>query len=455
MEHGDDYTPKAAPETATVSGITQRNLIVGRAHDPLEHEADTVADQMMRIPDPRPVLRGAPPVISRKCAAGEQLETKSDDTGAAVREAPPAVHEVVGSTGLPLDQRARRFFEPRFAADFSDVRVHGGDQAARSARAVGARAYAVGNHIVLGAPSLGLNNQAGLRLLAHELTHVMQQRGVEQPEHAVQVRRDADKLQTSDTAQVQGNGQAASAPTAPTVQKGGSINLKVQAPASVDGPTMGFVGVYKVMLFDAEMDFIANVNLNFPSGGDWEIGLVQNVEVVRSEVSYSSGGKVSIFIGLPLLDQNPDTNDIFLGDPEAIKNVSAGQTANVSFTRSDTPTTPPIMGLRTRCNNTISEHLESAVESTFFRIALVARQGTSVFQLAASEQYGYTWAFTVNANGIPDSPPQFQFSPNPPQLGLKVTSFTPVQTAPPGIMDFFAPAAVKAGAKYAQDCTKT
>jgi hypothetical protein len=83
--------------------------------------------------------------------------------------APPIVHNVLTSPGQPLDQPTRGFFEQRFQYDFSRVRVHTDAEAARSAAAVGARAYTVGPQIVFGPGS------RDRRLLGHELTHVVQQ----------------------------------------------------------------------------------------------------------------------------------------------------------------------------------------------------------------------------------------------------------------------------------------
>jgi hypothetical protein len=72
---------------------------------------------------------------------------------------------------------ARTFFEPRFGHDFSQVRVHSEATAVDSARAVNAHAYTVGSSIVLGATALRADALEGQRLLAHELTHVVQQSG--------------------------------------------------------------------------------------------------------------------------------------------------------------------------------------------------------------------------------------------------------------------------------------
>ena len=88
---------------------------------------------------------------------------------------PPIVHEVLNSPGQPLDAGTRAFMEPRFGHDFSGVRVHTGDKAAESARAVNALAYTVGRDVVFAESQYASNTIEGRRLIAHELTHVVQQ----------------------------------------------------------------------------------------------------------------------------------------------------------------------------------------------------------------------------------------------------------------------------------------
>jgi hypothetical protein len=99
-------------------------------------------------------------------------------TQAGPSEVPPIVHEVLHSTGKPLDAATRAFMEPRFGHDFSEVRVHTDAKAAESAWATNALAYTVGKDVVFGVGQYAPTSDAGRRLMAHELTHVMQQRDV-------------------------------------------------------------------------------------------------------------------------------------------------------------------------------------------------------------------------------------------------------------------------------------
>jgi hypothetical protein len=177
-------SPVAAPRPR--SNI-QRKLAIGPTDDPREHEADRVADEVMRMPDPAMFIGAAPPQISRKCAAcneeGEDTEKRQMKPATASQpqtgEAPGIVHEVVRSHGQPLDAASRDYFEPRFGHDFSGVRVHTDDRAAESAVSIGASAYTAGSNIAFAAGRYDPATSSGRRLLAHELAHVVQQSGRE------------------------------------------------------------------------------------------------------------------------------------------------------------------------------------------------------------------------------------------------------------------------------------
>jgi hypothetical protein len=87
-----------------------------------------------------------------------------------------AVHQLVSRGGQPLDKNTRAEMESAFGHDFGDVRLHTGADANVSAQRLGARAYTVGNDVVFGANAFDPGSDAGRRTLAHELTHVVQQR---------------------------------------------------------------------------------------------------------------------------------------------------------------------------------------------------------------------------------------------------------------------------------------
>src|SRR4028119_1688053 len=130
-------------------------------------------------------------VLQRKCAscgqhtlAGKEctecqkkrspLQRRSTNQ-AEPSEVPSIVHEVLRSPGQSLDTNTRTFMESRFGQDFSQVRVHTDTEAAASAQAVNALAYTVGNNVVFGAGQYPSRTHSGQLLMAHELTHVVQQ----------------------------------------------------------------------------------------------------------------------------------------------------------------------------------------------------------------------------------------------------------------------------------------
>jgi outer membrane protein OmpA-like peptidoglycan-associated protein len=159
----------------------QAKLEIGAVNDPLEREADAVADTVMRATSPPAAFSPAPVAVHRKCAACEEedgtVQRKQDGAVADVaRGVPESVQQILHSPGRTLDPDTRAFFEPRFGVDFSGVRVHDDDRAAQSARDVGAHAYAVSNHVAFAAGRFNPKTSDGRRLLAHELAHTVQQR---------------------------------------------------------------------------------------------------------------------------------------------------------------------------------------------------------------------------------------------------------------------------------------
>jgi hypothetical protein len=175
-------------------------LRIGDPNDAYEHEADRVAEEVISGRASKPhwslsTMRMTAP-LQRKCSCGastsasgdcEECKNKEKEDQQTVQRkataatspdfAPPIVYEVLNTPGSQLDQTTRDFFEPRFGQDLSGIRVHTGARAAKAADAVGARAYTMGNHVVMNTGQYAPRSTAGRRLLAHELTHVMQQRG--------------------------------------------------------------------------------------------------------------------------------------------------------------------------------------------------------------------------------------------------------------------------------------
>jgi Domain of unknown function (DUF4157)/Bacterial toxin 4 len=135
------------------------------AFDPLESEAELIAQKIVSMPPPsEPAIAPAVPRLRR---------ARVDD--AIPASAPPHVRDALHSPGLPLPDGARAFMEKRFGQSFAQVRIHTGAETAESAAAIEAQAYTVGNHVVLPPGRPHLESPQGRLLLAHELVHVIRQ----------------------------------------------------------------------------------------------------------------------------------------------------------------------------------------------------------------------------------------------------------------------------------------
>ncbi|MCX6674687.1 MAG: DUF4157 domain-containing protein [Methanothrix sp.] len=214
------------------SGIIQAKLVVNEPGDKYEQEADRIAEQVMSMPEPaaqkqvqracpeceeevqrqpeeeeeekiqaKPIAEQITPLVLRQTEPDkEEEETVQAQRDEVQRQEEPEEEEVavqkkgpgggaVGrgleaqirslkGSGQPLSPHVRGFFEPRFGQDFGQVRVHTDARAAEAARAVNARAFTVGRNVVLGEEEYVPETVAGRRLLAHELTHIIQQKSL-------------------------------------------------------------------------------------------------------------------------------------------------------------------------------------------------------------------------------------------------------------------------------------
>jgi hypothetical protein len=156
--------------------LIQPKLALNASGDIYEQEAERVSEQVMRMPELHPPHACASGGVCPRCQAASSHPASMLDSEHTA--ATPHVHEALASTGHPLDEATRRFFEPRFGHDFSNVRVHVSSVAEQSANGLQARAYTAGQNIVFSAGQFAPKTQEGRRLLAHELTHVVQQSGL-------------------------------------------------------------------------------------------------------------------------------------------------------------------------------------------------------------------------------------------------------------------------------------
>ena len=159
----------------------QCRLSVGAPDDPLEEEADNMADKVMRMPEPA--------FVQRKCAHCEEeekvqrrplasfIQKKGDDGGTTTSEAVSQQISASRGNGSTLDAGTKSFMESRFDADFSGVTIHTGSTAVQMSRELNAQAFTVGNDIYFNEGRYNPQSESGKHLLAHELTHIVQQGG--------------------------------------------------------------------------------------------------------------------------------------------------------------------------------------------------------------------------------------------------------------------------------------
>ena len=141
-------------------------------------------------PSPTPVRSG---FLQRKCACGnhtvagggcaecttkKQVLQRRATNERNVSEVPSIVHEVLRSSGQPLEPATRAIMEPRFGHDFARVRIHDDSASHAAAGQLNARAFTVGQSIHFGAGEYYPESKGGMRLVAHELAHTVQQQGV-------------------------------------------------------------------------------------------------------------------------------------------------------------------------------------------------------------------------------------------------------------------------------------
>jgi hypothetical protein len=146
----------------------QTKLAISQPGDAHEREADHVADAVINGQSGVPATIGSIASIpTARVQRHASLDARANETAT----------DAISSSGQSLDSETRGFMESRFGVDFSHVRVHTDAKSAESASAVNARAYTVGRDVVFGNGRYAPQTSEGRRLLAHELTHVVQQSG--------------------------------------------------------------------------------------------------------------------------------------------------------------------------------------------------------------------------------------------------------------------------------------
>ncbi len=211
-----------------------------------------------------------------------------------------AVRKVVAEGGHALDPQMRREFQPRFAQDLGAVRVHADAHAAESARGIHARAYTYGNHIAFGAGQYAPDSAEGMRLLAHELTHVVQQ-------SAAAAQRPASLSEPGSAAEREAHG------VAQRVARGGSAlgvvtqaappgvvqrDLATEPPANVaDQPDLTAAQIRQALAFNrsrytAEHTRVIQDIIGTEPTGTWTEADILAVAQIQEEYNLTSDGMV-------------------------------------------------------------------------------------------------------------------------------------------------------------------
>lgn len=192
-----DTQPKATKvNTPFFSPMAQKKLSVGSANDTYEAEADAMADKVMRMQDTlQQNISHKGALVQRKCAHCEEEEKlrrkplaesislliqKSQTKNSGELQVPNHIENQINSSrgsGNSMDNSTKNFMESRFDTDFSEVRIHTGSQAVQMSRELNAQAFTVGNDVYFNEGKYNPNSDSGKHLLAHELTHTIQQMG--------------------------------------------------------------------------------------------------------------------------------------------------------------------------------------------------------------------------------------------------------------------------------------
>ena len=187
----EQQTQSKKNNTGFFKPVVQKKLSVGSANDSYEVEADQVADKVMKMREPSPQVTHTGALVQRKCAHCEQEEklqmkplaesispfiqrSSSESGGVASDHVENQINSSRGG-GSVMDSGTKTFMENRFGTDFSSVKIHTGSEAVQMSRELGAQAFAVGSDIYFNEGKYNPNSDSGKHLLAHELTHTVQQ----------------------------------------------------------------------------------------------------------------------------------------------------------------------------------------------------------------------------------------------------------------------------------------
>jgi hypothetical protein len=205
----------------------QPKLVIGKPHDRFEREADQTAERLVQS---RPLIQLQPEEKEEEAIQAEGLTQRQAEEeeeaiqgkGLIQRQAEEEVERGLSlskSGGVPLKEGTRAEMEGHFDADFSSVRLHIDTHAASMSRALSAQAFTQGNHIYFGAGKYDPGSTAGKKLIAHELTHVVQQGAAARRKSVIKT------FATRRSGSSRGTGQVRSRPSGPVSRSGSWVQL--------------------------------------------------------------------------------------------------------------------------------------------------------------------------------------------------------------------------------------
>lgn len=197
LSYKGSKSPLENTSNTSKAAFFQAKLTVNQPNDIYEQEADAMADKVMRMADVSAnndaFFKPAFSQVQRKCQACEEEEKhvhrkEANESGVQGNNDLDSYVSSLSSSGQSMTATSKSFFEPKFGHDFSGVKIHTGEVAAKSAQSINALAYTTGNNIVFNTGQYSPETDSGKKLMAHELTHVVQQGGAVQ---AKTVQRDS------------------------------------------------------------------------------------------------------------------------------------------------------------------------------------------------------------------------------------------------------------------------
>ena len=170
-----------AVQRMIASGSLQAKLSVSKPGDIYEQEADRVAEDVMRMPDRRMVSSSPGRVGCSECAGNKQVKLKrskaevKQPSGHNMPRTLDEIGEQLSATSHPMDTETHVLMRDVFDTDFSGVRIHSNSEAQLAAQVMRADAFTIGSHVFFARDKYNPKTSEGKSLIAHELTHVIQQ----------------------------------------------------------------------------------------------------------------------------------------------------------------------------------------------------------------------------------------------------------------------------------------